>query len=80
MVDEAVYAAKTAAILDAVQRVREVLPATPEMFRENRTAREVVVLYADVFLALADHGIVERPLAERLAAAFCRTLARAREA
>ena len=44
MVDETVQAAKTAAVLDAVRRVREVLPDTPEELREDRTAREVVTL------------------------------------
>jgi uncharacterized protein YutE (UPF0331/DUF86 family) len=96
MVDETVQAAKTAAVLDAIRRIREVLPASVEQFHEDRTAREIVTLnlfvaiqecldlashwladaglsvpprYGDVFLALADHGPIERPLAQRLAAA-----------
>src|SRR5947209_20289246 len=94
--DEAVQAAKIAAIIDAVQRIREVLPASAEALRADRTAREIVVLnlfvaiqeclalathwladarwsvpgsYGDVFLALADHGVINRELAGRMVAA-----------
>jgi len=93
VVDATVRAAKTAAILDAVQRIRDNLPVTAEQFRDDRTAREVVILnlfvaiqeaidlathwvadegwgvpstYGQVFLVLADHGIIERDLARRL--------------
>ena len=96
MVDHAVQAAKVAAITDAVRRVREVLPANADGLRDDRTAREIVILnlfvalqeclslathwladggwvvpgsYAEVFLALADHGIIKRHLARQLAAA-----------
>jgi len=96
VVDEAVQAAKTAAILDAVRRVRETLPQTAAQLHDDRTAREVVILnlfvaiqeslglathwlsdegrtvpatYGEVFLALADRGVIERSLAQRLAAA-----------
>ncbi len=52
MVDKAILAAKLAAIRDAVARVREVLPASPEAFATDRTAREVVTL--NVFVALQE--------------------------
>jgi len=52
MVDEAVLAKKLAAIRDAVARIREVLPGSAEAFRENRTAREVVIL--NLFIALQE--------------------------
>ena len=52
MVDETVQAAKTAAVLDAVRRIREVLPATPEELRDDRTAREVVTL--NLFVAIQE--------------------------
>ena len=96
MVDEAIQAAKTAAVLDAVRRIREVLPPTPEELRDDRTAREIVTLnlfvaiqecldlaghwlsdaglsvprtYGEVFLALADRGVIGRSLGQRLVAA-----------
>lgn len=96
MVDDGIKAAKTAAILDAVGRIRETLPPSAVLLREDRTAREVVILnlfvaiqeslglaahwladggwtvpstYGDVFIALAEHGILPRSLAQRLAAA-----------
>jgi len=52
MVDSAVLAKKLASIRDAVARVREVLPASVETFRSDRTVREVVIL--NLFLALQD--------------------------
>ena len=96
MVDETVQATKTAAVLDAVRRIREVLPASPEDFRKDRTTREIVTLnvfvaiqecvdlashwlvdaglsvpptYGEIFLALADRGAIERPLAQSLSTA-----------
>lgn len=61
MVDETILAAKTAAILDAVERIRTVLPADAEDFREDRTAREIVTLNLFVAiqecLALATHWL-----------------------
>lgn len=96
MVDLAVLARKVAAIRDAVGRIREVLPATPDAFLADRTAREVVSLnlfvalqeaiglathwladdgamvpdtYGDVFSALAERGIIDVGLGERLRAA-----------
>ncbi len=52
MVDAAVLARKVAAIRDAVGRIREVLPETPQAFLADRTAREVVTF--NLFLALQD--------------------------
>lgn len=52
MVDEAVLAKKLAAIRDAVARIREVLPDSEEAFRNNRTAREIVIL--NLFIALQE--------------------------
>lgn len=96
MVDKGVLGAKTAAVRDAVRRIREVLPATAGALRDDRTAREVITLnlfvaiqeslalathwlvdggwvvpgrYGEVFLALADHGIIDRDLAQRLVSA-----------
>lgn len=96
MVDRRVLAAKTAAVNDAVRRIREVLPADAAAFRADRSAREIVILnlfvaiqdcvslathclsdggwtvpsrFADVFLALADQGIVAPELAQRMAEA-----------
>ena len=52
MVDRAVAAAKIAAVRDAVERIRTVLPPDPQRFLADRTAREVVVL--NLFVALQD--------------------------
>jgi uncharacterized protein YutE (UPF0331/DUF86 family) len=52
VVDAAVLAWKVAAIRDAVGRIREVLPETPQAFLADRTAREVVTF--NLFLALQD--------------------------
>jgi uncharacterized protein YutE (UPF0331/DUF86 family) len=52
MVDKVVLATKLAAIRDAVARVREVLPSTVDVFRTDRTAREVVTL--NLFVALQE--------------------------
>ena len=52
MVDEAVLAKKLAAIRDAVARIRDVLPGSADAFRENRTAREVVIF--NLFIALQE--------------------------
>jgi uncharacterized protein YutE (UPF0331/DUF86 family) len=63
MVDEALLAKKLAAIRDAVSRIREVLPDSAEAFREDRTAREVVVLNLFIGLqeaiALATHWLAD---------------------
>ena len=64
VVDDAVRAAKISAILDAVQRIREVLPETAKQFDEDRTAREIVIL--NLFVAiqaaidLALHRVVDQ--------------------
>ena len=52
MVDAAVLARKVAAIRDAVGRIREGLPETPQALLADRTAREVVTF--NLFLALQD--------------------------
>lgn len=52
MVDEAVLAKKLAAIRDAVERIRAVLPASADAFRDDRTAREIVIL--NLFVALQE--------------------------
>lgn len=96
VVDRALLARKVAAVTDAVERIRGVLPETAEGLASDRTAREVVILnlfvavqeclslaahwladegwavppgYREVFLSLADHGIIDRELAVRLASA-----------
>jgi uncharacterized protein YutE (UPF0331/DUF86 family) len=52
VVDEAVAAAKMAAIRDAVDRIRVTLPPRVEDFEADRTAREVVTL--NLFVALQE--------------------------
>jgi len=52
VVDAAVVANKIAAIRDAVDRVRDMLPSGLEKFRADRTAREVIIL--NVFVALQE--------------------------
>ena len=52
MVDEAVVAAKVAAIRDAVDRIRGVLPLEATAFEVDRTTREVVIL--NLFVALQE--------------------------
>jgi uncharacterized protein YutE (UPF0331/DUF86 family) len=52
VVDGAVVAAKVAAIRDAVDRIRDVLPADAARFEADRTTREVVVL--NLFVALQE--------------------------
>lgn len=52
MVDRAIVAARVAAIRDAVERIRSVLPKDQEAFAADRTAREVVIL--NLFVALQD--------------------------
>ena len=63
MVDEAVLAKKLDAIRDAVARIREVLPASADAFREDRTAREIVMLNLFIALqeaiAVATHWLVD---------------------
>lgn len=96
MVDAVVLARKVAAVRDAVGRIRDVLPQSPEAFLADRTAREVVTLnlflalqgtiglathwladegvtvpdtYGDVFASLAERGVIDAGLGERLRAA-----------
>ena len=96
MVDAAVLARKVAAIRDAVGRIREVLPETPQAFLADRTAREVVTFnlflalqdtialathwladegvavpdtYGDIFSTLAERGVIDAALGDRLRAA-----------
>ncbi len=52
MVDSIVLARKVAAIRSAIERIRDVLPSSPETFLADRTAREVVTL--NLFLALQE--------------------------
>ena len=96
MVDKALLAKKVAAVRDAVERIRSVLPLNRDAFIADRTTREVVILnlfvavqecvalaaqwladagldvpggYREMFLTLADHDLLDRELARRLAAA-----------
>ena len=69
MVDETVQAAKTAAVLDAVRRIREVLPATPEELRDDRTAREVVTL--NLFVAIQESLDLAQELGDAHGIAVC---------
>jgi uncharacterized protein YutE (UPF0331/DUF86 family) len=52
VVDKTLLAAKVAAIRDAVQRIRAVLPLDRETFISDRTAREIVTL--NLFVALQE--------------------------
>jgi len=52
VVDKAVVAAKVAAIRDAVDRIRGVLPPEATAFEADRTTREVVIL--NLFVALQE--------------------------
>ena len=52
MIDHTILARQVAAVRDAVERIREVLPAQPEALIADRTTREVVTL--NLFVALQD--------------------------
>lgn len=52
VVDRALLATKTAAVRDAIARIRSVVPQDPAALAEDRTAREVVIL--NVFVALQE--------------------------
>ena len=52
MIDRAILAGRIAAVRDAVERIREVLPTRPEELAADRTTREVVVL--NLFVALQE--------------------------
>jgi uncharacterized protein YutE (UPF0331/DUF86 family) len=83
-------------IRDAVARIRNTVPETPEAFVADRDARDIVALnlfvarqetialathwladeglrvpstYGDVFTALAERGVIDRGLGDRLRAA-----------
>jgi uncharacterized protein YutE (UPF0331/DUF86 family) len=63
VVDPAVQAAKTAAVTDAIRRIHEVLPASADALRSDRTAREIVILNLFVAiqecLSLATHWLAD---------------------
>jgi uncharacterized protein YutE (UPF0331/DUF86 family) len=63
MIDRAVLAQRIAAIRDAVERIRDELPATPEALASDRTAREIVVLNLFVAvqecIAIATHWLAD---------------------
>ena len=52
MVDESLVASKVAAIRDAVERIRGLLPPEARSFESDRTVREVVIL--NLFVALQE--------------------------
>ncbi len=52
MIDRAILAGRIAAVRDAVERIREVLPTRPEELAADRTTREIVVL--NLFVALQE--------------------------
>ena len=52
MIDHIVLARQVAAVHDAADRIRDVLPAQPEALAADRTTREVVVL--NLFVALQE--------------------------
>jgi uncharacterized protein YutE (UPF0331/DUF86 family) len=63
MVDRSILARKIAAVRDAIERIRELLPATSEELRHDRTAREVITLNLFVAIqecvALATHWLAD---------------------
>jgi uncharacterized protein YutE (UPF0331/DUF86 family) len=66
VIDKALLAKKVAAIRDAVERIRSVMPFDPNAFVGDRTAREVVVLNLFVALqecvSLAAHALADAGL------------------
>ena len=52
MIDRSILARQIAAVRDAAERIREVLPAQPEAFMADRTTREIVIL--NLFVALQE--------------------------
>ena len=52
MIDHSILARRVAAVRDAAERIREVLPAQREVFVADRTAREIVTL--NLFVALQE--------------------------
>jgi uncharacterized protein YutE (UPF0331/DUF86 family) len=67
VVDKAILAEKTAAVRDAVARIREVLPASRDRFLADRSSREIVALNLFVAiqecLSLATHWLADAGLA-----------------
>jgi uncharacterized protein YutE (UPF0331/DUF86 family) len=67
VVDRTVLAEKTAAVRDAVSRIREVLPPRRQDFLADRSAREIVALNLFVAvqecLSLATHWLADEGLA-----------------
>ena len=63
MIDRTILARQVAAVRDAADRIREVLPPEPEALIADRTAREVVTLNLFVAvqecLSLASHWIAD---------------------
>ena len=52
MIERAVLARQIAAVRDAADRIREVLPEQPEALMADRTAREIVIL--NLFVAIQE--------------------------
>ena len=52
MIDDTILARRVAAVRDAAERIREVLPAQPQALVEDRTTREIVTL--NLFVALQE--------------------------
>lgn len=63
MIDHSILARQVAAVRDAAERIREVLPAQIEAFVADRSAREIVTLNLFVALqeclSLASHWLAE---------------------
>ena len=63
MIDRTILARQVAAVHDATERIREVLPARREAFAADRTAREIVTLNLFVAiqecLSLATHWLAD---------------------
>lgn len=63
MVDSSVLARKIAAVNDAIERIRQLLPSTAEELLKDRTAREVITLNLFVAIqecsALAAHWLAD---------------------
>lgn len=59
MVDRALLAAKSAAVRDAIARIRSVVPPEPAAFAEDRTVREDLVAHR--------YGVLDPALVHRIA-------------
>ena len=66
MIDRTILARQVAAVHDATERIREILPAQREAFAADRTAREIVTLNLFVAiqecLSLATHWLADEGL------------------